>query len=555
MPRLMLMTLATLAASVEIAHAQGFSGFSTDIELVRPTFSPRSTLGVESPYIGGEGNLSIGLQTQYARDPLKLIEFDRVTGPVVRNRVANHLGFAWAPSKRLSLRAVLPMVWQWGSTVDEYRGDGLALGDVSAGLRYQMWEGQGVTLGMFGDFVLNMGTRDAYAGEVQPRTSFGFLTAYETGPFMLLSSFGFQTRSRLDTQLDFNLGNELVMNVAGVYTVAQDGTAVTAELLSRFGLARLFTGAAESSIEWLAGGQVPVSKNFKVHLGVGRGITAGYGTSSFRALASLRFERTPPPVIEEPDFFVEILDIPEDLLDETPPPPAPETIEVSEDPGEWREGELARIVTDRIEIREPIQFEFATARILPVSLPLLKQVASLLNRNASIAHLLIEGHASQEGSYVYNYDLSIRRSRAVHEQLVVLGVHPARMSYRGMGKTVPVNEGTDEMSLAENRRVEFQIIHQYVPGDTLPDYKSTIKLPWSGEPANVEVPTEIPEVKIKLPTKAVPAEDLLAPTEPPSTTLPTLSPDTSAPLPPPPDVQPDLPVGPPSDVAPPEETP
>lgn len=516
-------------------------GFSTDIELVRPTYSPRSTFGVDSPFTGGDGHLSVGVQSQYARDPLRLIEFDRVTGPVVRNRFGTHLGFAWAPSERLSLRGGVPIAWQWGSKVEDYRADGLGFGDVTAGLRYRIWGGGGFTLGAHGDFVLNVGTRNAYLGETQPRTAFGLLTAYESGPVLFLGNLGVQTRSGLDTRLDFNLGNELVASAAAVYTLAPDGSALTAELLSRFGMSQLFAGGAESSVEWLVGAQVPTGDHFTVHLGIGRGLTSGYGTSTFRGLASIRYARAPLAPLEEPDFEVSVLDIPEDLLEEEPEEPPPVVVDPTP-PGEWREGELARVAVDRIEIREPIQFEFATSRILPVSLPLLRQVASLLNRNGGIGHLLIEGHASQEGSYIYNYDLSIRRARAVYEQLLVLGVHPARMSYRGMGKVMPLTQGEDEASLAENRRVEFQIIHQYAPGDTLPDYDSTVKLPWSGDPAQVQVPREIP-------TRPRPPTDLLEgpPTDPderpsPSETEPGV--DDDDPLPPPPPIEPDAPDAP-----------
>ena len=520
-----LAVLCALAAPLSAAA----QGFSTDIELVRPAFSPRSTFGVDSPYIGGEGHLSIGIQPAYVRDPLRLLEFDRVTGPVVRNRLGAHVGFAWAPSRRVSLRAALPLAWQWGSKVDAYRADGVGFGDVSAGLRYQALETDGFTLALHGDFVLNVGTRNAYLGEAQPRTAFGALAGYERGDLLILGNLGVQTRSSLDTNLDFTLGNELVVGGAGIWTVGLDGSAFTGEVVSRFGMARLFTGGAESSVEWLAGLQVPLDDRFRVHVGVGRGITTGYGTSAFRALASIRYERTPPPVVDEPEFVVSVLDIPEDLIEEPDPEPPAEPPPT----GEWREGELARVMVDRIEIREPIQFEFATSRILPVSLPLLKQVAGLLNKNASIGHLLIEGHASQEGSYVYNYDLSIRRARAVWEQLLVLGVHPARMSYRGMGKVMPLSDATDEASLAANRRVEFKIIHQYQPGDALPDYPTQVKLPWSGDPTQVEFPREFPGARTVPAGAQAPAPSgSPAPPQPAPTTAP------GTPLPPPPEVTP-----------------
>jgi protein TonB len=38
--------------------------------------------------------------------------------------------------------------------------------------------------------------------------------------------------------------------------------------------------------------------------------------------------------------------------------------------------------------------------------------------------VVIEGHASQEGSFEYNYTLSAERARAIYEALVLRGVHP-----------------------------------------------------------------------------------------------------------------------------------
>jgi hypothetical protein len=62
------------------------------------------------------------------------------------------------------------------------------------------------------------------------------------------------------------------------------------------------------------------------------------------------------------------------------------------------------------------------------------------------------------------------------------------MSYRGMGEVVPNQSGTDEASLATNRRVEFKIIRQYNPDEKRPDLNTAIKLPWSGAEATVEKP-------------------------------------------------------------------
>ena len=152
------------------------------------------------------------------------------------------------------------------------------------------------------------------------------------------------------------------------------------------------------------------------------------------------------------------------------------------------EGRRAGTATRAHRRRDPIQFEFNAANILPESLPTLEAVANLLNGNGSIGHLLVEGHASEEGDYKYNYELSIRRAKAIFEQLILNGTHPSRMSYRGMGEVVPNQEGSTEESLATNRRVEFKIIRQYTPDEKRPDLNTDIKLPWNGDEAVVEQP-------------------------------------------------------------------
>ena len=86
-----------------------------------------------------------------------------------------------------------------------------------------------------------------------------------------------------------------------------------------------------------------------------------------------------------------------------------------------------------------------------------------------IGHVVIEGHASEEGSHQYNYDLSNLRARAIFKALAEAGVHPDRMSHRGYGEALPKNLGEDEAALAENRRVEFHIIRQDAP-DTVLEY-------------------------------------------------------------------------------------
>jgi hypothetical protein len=62
-----------------------------------------------------------------------------------------------------------------------------------------------------------------------------------------------------------------------------------------------------------------------------------------------------------------------------------------------------------------------------------------------------------------------------------------------MGEVQAKVEGSDEASLALNRRVEFHIVRQFGPLDELPTYQTDIRLPWNGQPYTVLQPKFNPE--------------------------------------------------------------
>jgi hypothetical protein len=86
------------------------------------------------------------------------------------------------------------------------------------------------------------------------------------------------------------------------------------------------------------------------------------------------------------------------------------------------------------------------------------------------------------------------------------GVHPDRMSYRGMGEVVPVAAGEDEASLATNRRVEFRIVKQYEPDERPAEFRPGVLLPWSGDNATITNP-EAPPSEPEKPKQPTPKDD------------------------------------------------
>jgi hypothetical protein len=174
---------------------------------------------------------------------------------------------------------------------------------------------------------------------------------------------------------------------------------------------------------------------------------------------------------------------------------------------DWEEGELARITAnlDRIVIRDMLQFEVGNTTLLDTSRPTLKAVAEILNDNASIGHLVVEGHASEDGDFTDNYALSLGRAEVIFREVLRAGVHPDRVSFRAMGEVEPLHLVSDDLSadenerlLARNRRVEFHIVYNYLDVMDIPERRNRgHREPWSGQPYDVIAPKmpvlEIPE--------------------------------------------------------------
>lgn len=478
------MILAALAGLLSVAHAQGYSA---DVELLRPSWSQGALPGVDTPLVEEAGTIRGGGFAWYARDPLVLYENEEESGAVVSHRSTLALGATFDVGRVAAARVMVPTALQWGSDVPELARDGPVLGDVAAGMRLQLADSRFLATGLRVDLSLPTGTREAWMGERQPRGILGALLMGRVGAFDALADLGMIVRPTVSTGSAFDLGSELAPNVGVRYHLWPERVALHITTLNRLGLDRLLRGGAENSSELLAGVQLSPTPDLAWDVSLGKGLSDGYGTSEFRLVVGATWIRRPPPA--QPSPAVRIVSVPESSPDSV-------VVDLPEDPPEedyvWEEEELARVEGERIVIRDPIQFQFNTERILPESIPTLVYVSGLLEDNWQIVHLLIEGHASEEGSHAYNYDLSIRRARAIWEELIRVGVHPDRMSYRGMGETVPRKEGEDEASLATNRRVEFRIIRQ-LGGDERPDqYRDGVRLPWSGDDAEVVTPEAPP---------------------------------------------------------------
>jgi OmpA-OmpF porin, OOP family len=116
------------------------------------------------------------------------------------------------------------------------------------------------------------------------------------------------------------------------------------------------------------------------------------------------------------------------------------------------------IESGMIEIRGKIVFALGSAQLAPQNAKLLALLATLLNENASIQHVQVEGHTDTTGDEAFNEQLSLERAQTVVNALVERGVKAERLSSKGMGASQPRTSNDTAAGRARNRRVEFRVL-------------------------------------------------------------------------------------------------
>ena len=102
-------------------------------------------------------------------------------------------------------------------------------------------------------------------------------------------------------------------------------------------------------------------------------------------------------------------------------------------------------------------FETGSASLRQESLSELLQLKSLLDERPTM-HIRIQGHTDNVGSDADNQILSEKRAKAVMDYLIQQGVNADSLSYKGFGKTQPVDTNDTSEGRQNNRRTEFVIL-------------------------------------------------------------------------------------------------
>ncbi len=112
---------------------------------------------------------------------------------------------------------------------------------------------------------------------------------------------------------------------------------------------------------------------------------------------------------------------------------------------------------DQPIILKNVFFETGQAELKRSSQTELNKLRLLLKENPTM-RIEIRGHTDNVGSDTDNQTLSQRRAKTVYDYLIENGIEAVRLSYKGFGKSQPINTNDTEAGRADNRRTEFLIL-------------------------------------------------------------------------------------------------
>jgi chemotaxis protein MotB len=117
-----------------------------------------------------------------------------------------------------------------------------------------------------------------------------------------------------------------------------------------------------------------------------------------------------------------------------------------------RRGLVVRVLTDRI------LFDSGQATLRPIGLPLLGEIANLLNVDRR-EPIVVEGHTDNvpisTAEFPSNWELSTARATTVVRYLTTQGINRTRLSAAGYADLHPIASNATDAGRALNRRVEI----------------------------------------------------------------------------------------------------
>lgn len=113
-----------------------------------------------------------------------------------------------------------------------------------------------------------------------------------------------------------------------------------------------------------------------------------------------------------------------------------------------------RVLEDGKIVTNGIRFDVNKATIKPESMGVINSIYELLDENPDLK-FSVEGHTDADGDQESNQKLSEERAKAVMDKFVSMGISADRLSSKGFGESMPIDNNSTNEGKANNRRVEF----------------------------------------------------------------------------------------------------
>jgi outer membrane protein OmpA-like peptidoglycan-associated protein len=490
--------LACLAAAAALAPAARAAdpaarGFDADPHKLALSLDPGFTS--ETAGAAPEGTAVFGMVLDYTSGLLAL-QLGNTRDQLLESRLSLHLLGGWSLGW-IELSGELPMALSQSADFSLLTSAGVppgsalvapvasaALGDLRLGAKLPVLDPAKRIVGLAAMLDLRLPTGDPKA----------FLSdGLALVPSVIVSrSFG---PLRLDAQVGYAIRGEAQYAQLVVHDGLVYGAGVSYDLKPRWhmerwkviadlsgGLPRGYDTSTEryrAPLSARAGLRAWFSPAWSLEAGGGTGIgDAGYGREGWRVFVGLRWSRATLPPDEDwdkdgvpngkdlcprdagpaeldgcPDVDGDLIPDREDRCPHDPGPAENDGCPISVDEP------VVEIESERLTLKDSIQFDTAKDSIKRPSFAILDQIAKLVNEHPELKRIRIEGHTDNVGNATYNKDLSERRARSVVRYLADKGVKRERLEAGGYGFERPVASNATALGRAKNRRVEFHVLH------------------------------------------------------------------------------------------------
>lgn len=307
---LTLLAASSVTLLAGVARAQTAEGFA--LERVNVSERGSDWFANDSIDLRGHVRPAVGIVADYAHRPLVLYNADGSTrAALVRDELVLHPGASLNLWSRVRVGFDLPVIAAQAGDAGTANGVTFAAGDkpgvgdlrLGADVRLVGIYGDAFTLAAGTQLFLPTGKASTYAGDGAVRLLPRVQAAGDVGAFAYAAGVGFLYRANDDSFGPYSRGSEVTFQAAAGVRLLHRRLLVGPEIFGSTVVtdSDAFFATRQTPVEALLDARYAVTRDWRVALGAGPGLTRGLGEPSFRALFSI--EWAPAPA--EPRPFVE----------------------------------------------------------------------------------------------------------------------------------------------------------------------------------------------------------------------------------------------------------